>query len=95
MSDDGDWMIADVPQLVQMMDRLGVEAIVNLDGMWGAELTANLERYDESYPGRFHTFCQLDWAALAHPDGVSVLLESLRDSARRGARAGPSCPAAA
>jgi predicted TIM-barrel fold metal-dependent hydrolase len=86
LSDDGDWMIRDVPRLVEMMDRLGVEAIVNLDGMWGAQLTANLERYDESYPGRFYTFCQLDWAALANPNGLSVLLESLRDSARRGAR---------
>jgi predicted TIM-barrel fold metal-dependent hydrolase len=86
LRDDGDWIIADVVRLVAMMDRLGVEAIVNLDGMWGDELTANIERYDESYPGRFHTFCQLDWAALARSDGLSVLLESLRDSARRGAR---------
>jgi hypothetical protein len=32
----------------------------------GAELEANLDRYDRSYPGRFATFCHVDWAALAN-----------------------------
>ena len=35
------------------MDAWNVEAIVNLDGMWGDELEANLERYDRAHPGRF------------------------------------------
>ena len=35
------------------MDACNVAAIVNLDGMWGDELEANLDRYDRAHPGRF------------------------------------------
>lgn len=86
LSDNGAWMIGDVPALVRLMDDHNVATIVNLDGMWGDELEANLDRYDRAYPGRFATFCQLDWERLATDDGPAALAESLRDSARRGAR---------
>ncbi|PZQ90848.1 MAG: amidohydrolase [Leifsonia xyli] len=86
LSDDGGWMIDDVEALLAMMDARHVETIVNLDGMWGDELDANLERYDLAHPGRFVTFCQLDWAELAADDGVERLRASLDDSAARGAR---------
>lgn len=83
---DGEWMIEDPAALVAVMDECGVEAMVNLDGMWGEEVTANVERYDHAHPGRFLTFCQLDWAELAADDGVDRLRASLDDSAARGAR---------
>lgn len=83
---DGEWMIEDVAGLVAMMNEHDVAAIVNLDGMWGEEVTANVERYDLAYPGRFHTFCQLDWSRLAHANGVAELIASLDNSAARGAR---------
>jgi predicted TIM-barrel fold metal-dependent hydrolase len=86
LTDDGGWMIDDVPALLRMMDARHVEAIVNLDGMWGDELEANLERYDRTHPGRFHTFCQIEWSRLAEPDGLAALVQQLEDSARRGAR---------
>ena len=86
LSENGEWMIQDVPALVAIMDECGVQTMVNLDGMWGDEVTANVERYDRAHPGRFVTFCQLDWARLAEPDGVAALLDSLDDSAARGAR---------
>jgi hypothetical protein len=83
---DGEWMIDDVPALLRLMDECGVTTIVNLDGMWGEELTANVERYDRAHPGRFVTFCQLEWGRLAEPDGVAALTASLDDSVARGAR---------
>lgn len=83
---DGEWMIDDVPALLASMDARNVEAIVNLDGMWGEEVSANVKRYDLAHPGRFYTFCQLDWQLLAEPDGVARLIRSLDDSAARGAR---------
>lgn len=83
---DGEWMIDDVPALVALMDECGVETIVNLDGLWGPEVTANVDRYDRAHDGRFVTFCQLDWGLLAEPDGVARLTASLDDSAARGAR---------
>lgn len=86
LSDDGDWLIHDVGRLIALMDDHGVDAIVNLDGMWADELEANLDRYDRAYPGRFHTFCQLDWKLLADPGGEEALADSLRASAAAGAR---------
>ncbi|KQX08144.1 MULTISPECIES: amidohydrolase family protein [unclassified Leifsonia] len=95
LTEDDDWMVADVQALVAMMDAHGVQAMVNLDGMWGDEVSANVERYDSAYPGRFLTFCQLDWAVLTRAggesaegaaDGVATLIASLDDSAARGAR---------
>jgi len=79
----GEWMIDDVPALIADMDACGIEAIVNLDGMWGDEVTANVERYDAAYPGRFLTFCQLDWTLIDTP---AALIASLDDSVARGAR---------
>ncbi len=83
---EGEWMIDDVPALVAVMDEANVAAIVNLDGMWGDELAENIARYDAAWPGRFYTFCQLDWSLLAESDGVDQLLASLDDSHARGAR---------
>jgi predicted TIM-barrel fold metal-dependent hydrolase len=83
---EGRWMVADPGALVATMDACGVETVVNLDGMWGAEVSANVERYDAAYPGRFVTFAQMDWALLAEPDGVERLQRSLAESRERGAR---------
>lgn len=83
---DGEWQVGDPAALVALMDECGVETIVNLDGRWGEQVTANVERYDRAYPGRFVTFCHVDWARLAEPDGVAQLKASLDDSVARGAR---------
>ncbi len=82
----GVWMVDDVRALVASMDDCGVETIVNLDGRWGDEVTANVERYDRAHPGRFVTFSHVDWSRLAEPDGVAQLTASLDDSVARGAR---------
>src|SRR5205823_9972015 len=57
----------------------------NLDGMWDAELEANLERYDRAHPGRFVTFCQLDWSDTASPGFGERMAASLRRSVAHGA----------
>ena len=71
MRDDGGWVVEDVGALLALMDGVGVEAIVNLDGRWGAELEANLDRYDRAHPGRFFTFCHVDWADLDGPASLA------------------------
>lgn len=86
LSEDGLWMIGDVPEFVGVMDRLDIETVVNLDGRWGGELDANLDRYDRDYPGRFATFCHLDWRSLAHDDAERVLVEQLDRAHASGAR---------
>jgi predicted TIM-barrel fold metal-dependent hydrolase len=79
----GGWMVEDVPAFLALMDELDLETVVNLDGRWGAELEANLDRYDRAHPGRFLTFCHVDWADVDRPER---LLAGLGASARAGAR---------
>jgi len=79
----GGWMVEDVPGLLALMDALDLEAVVNLDGRWGEELEANLDRYDRAHPGRFLTFCHVDWAGVDRPE---QLVASLEASAQAGAR---------
>jgi predicted TIM-barrel fold metal-dependent hydrolase len=76
----GGWMAEDVGALLALMDSLDLETIVNLDGRWGDELEANLDRYDRAHPGRFLTFCHVDWGEPRR------LVASLGASSRAGAR---------
>ena len=81
------WSVADVGALIASLDEVGVEAIVNLDGLWGGELERNLDRYDRAHPERFVTFCHVDLRAIGRPgfDG-DALVESLTRSRDAGAR---------
>ncbi|MGN6300178.1 MAG: amidohydrolase family protein [Angustibacter sp.] len=82
----GDWTVPSVPDLVATMDEVNVGTIVNLDGCWDAELEANLDRYDRAFPGRFLTFCRVDWSLCSQSDDwPSAFAASVRDSAARGA----------
>ena len=78
-------MVKDVPRLVAEMDQCNIRGIVNLDGRWGAELAANLARYDHAYPGRFATCCHLDWRELSEPGFGDRLAAGLRSCADAGA----------
>src|SRR5580700_4943576 len=76
LTDSGEWMEKDVGRLLDLMDASNVEAMVNLDGRWGSELEENLDRYDRAHPGRFFSFCHLDWRLLDQPHGEDRLAES-------------------
>lgn len=83
---NGAWAVADVHRFVDLMDQANIERVVNLDGLWGEELDANLDRYDRAHPGRFLTCCHVDWSSLARPDAERALVAELRRSAERGAK---------
>lgn len=89
LSEDGDWLVHDVAALLAMMDAADVELVVNLDGRFGDELVENVERYDRAHPGRFATFCHVDWSILGQDDTstgqVSRLTAQLEVSAAAGA----------
>jgi predicted TIM-barrel fold metal-dependent hydrolase len=80
------WAVPDVAAFVGLMDSCNVAAMVNLDGLWGDELEANLDRYDRSHPHRFATFCHVDWAVLRGPNAEADLAASLERSVTAGAR---------
>jgi hypothetical protein len=83
----GDWAVPDAGKFVAMLDERNVATVVNLDGMWGDELEANLDRYDRAFPGRFVTFCRPDWSLCAGGgDWSESLADGVRESIGRGAR---------
>ena len=86
LSADGDWVVPDVEAMIGQLDGLNVDAVINLDGRWGGELEANLDRYDRAYPGRFATFCHVDWREAKRPGFTDRLVGSLEASASAGAR---------
>lgn len=80
------WMVPDVVRLRDQLDELGIAAMVNLDGRWGDELEANLDRYDRAHPHRFATFCHVEWDALAgDPRAPERWVKQLERSAASGA----------
>jgi predicted TIM-barrel fold metal-dependent hydrolase len=86
LTPDRDWVVRDVDELLAVLDTCNITAIVNLDGMWGDELEANLDRYDRTYPGRILTFAQADWELVRESDFGARMARTLEDSVRRGAR---------
>ena len=50
------------------MNEAGVRTVVNLDGLWGDKLKETLAALDESHPGRFLTFAQLNFDGIDSDD---------------------------
>ena len=86
LTGDGAWAAPDVGALLADMDSSNVEALVNLDGRCGDELEANLDRYDRPHPGRFATFCHLEWSALSEPGWPERVTAGLGAAASAGAK---------
>jgi predicted TIM-barrel fold metal-dependent hydrolase len=83
----GEWAVPDVGALLELMEACNLRAIANLDGRWGEELEANLDRYDRAHPGRFATFCHVDWAsAVSSGDLGRAAAGSLRAGVGAGAK---------
>jgi len=79
------WYGRDAAELVPVLDEMGVELIVDLDGGWGTELDARIAAYQARFPGRFLHFARVDWAAALRSDHPGeYAAEQLRDSVRRG-----------
>ena len=76
----------DLGQLVREMDLVNVAAIVNLSGGTGDELKQNLASLDFAHPGRFATFCNVDWAGLGGPGWTERAVAQLQADVQAGAR---------
>lgn len=77
---------ADIAQLVREMDLLNVQAIVNLSGGTGDRLRRNLDGLDCAFPGRFVTFCNVDWTGIGSPGWTEAAVAALRQDLAAGAR---------
>jgi predicted TIM-barrel fold metal-dependent hydrolase len=81
------WVCDNAAAVLATLDEVGVEGIVNLDGLWGDELERNLDRYDRAHPERFFTFCHVDLRSIGRPEfDAGALVASLGRSRDAGAR---------
>jgi predicted TIM-barrel fold metal-dependent hydrolase len=57
----GDWSGRSAGELAAVMDAVGIERLVDLDGGWGEGLRREIERWQEPLPGRVAVFAGLDY----------------------------------
>ncbi len=72
--------------LVDIMDSVNVRSVVNLSGGSGEALGRALDACDRGYPGRFVTFCNLDWSGVGRQEWADNACRQLRSDIARGAR---------
>jgi predicted TIM-barrel fold metal-dependent hydrolase len=83
----GDWPGRPVSELLALMDRAGVERIVDLDGRFGSLLEAEIARVQAPCPDRVAVFAGIDEANIPRdPAFGATEAARLHDSHRAGAR---------
>ena len=78
--------LAPPDELLAVLDRKNVRALLNLTGGTGTGLLETLQRYDRAHPGRFFTFTEPLWTRFGEPGFAQAQGEALEQAARAGAR---------
>ena len=73
-------------ELLPLMERKGIRAMVNLTGGIGKGLEAAIERFDRAAPGRFLTMTEPSFEHIAEPDYPQRQADALAHAKRAGAR---------
>jgi len=80
------WEKRDMAQIISELDFLNVATVVNLSGETGDVLKRNLEKLDQAYPGRFLTYCNINFSDLGAPGWSDSRRKALEADIRAGAR---------
>lgn len=80
------WEEVDLEQILRELDLVNVATVINLSGGSGDELKRNLEKYDFTYPGRFVTYCNVDFKGLGGNDWLKQATQQLASDVKAGAR---------
>ena len=72
-------------ELLPVMDRCGVQTMVNFTGGYGAGLEDCLTRYDRAHPGRFLTMTEPIYERFTDPDFPRFQAEAIEQAHRAGA----------
>lgn len=78
--------LAPPSELLPVMDRRNVQAMVNLTGGFGDGLKDAIARYDNAFPGRFYTFTEPWYSRLLEPDYPRFQASAIGDAHTAGAR---------
>ncbi len=78
--------LAPPADLLSVMDRKNVRAMVNLTGGVGAGIDQTLRGYDAAHPGRFISFTEPWWTRTNEPKYARFQAEEIERAHRNGAR---------
>jgi predicted TIM-barrel fold metal-dependent hydrolase len=78
--------LASPQELIEVMDRKNIRAMVNLTGGFDQGLTDTVARYDRAYSGRFYTFTEPSYPLFLKPDFHQLQAEAIEQAHKNGAR---------
>ena len=73
-------------ELLAVMDRKNIRAMVNLTGGYEAGLADTVTKYDRAYPGRFYTFTEPSYSRFKEPNYPTLQAQAIERAHRDGAR---------
>lgn len=73
-------------ELLAVMDRKNLRAMVNLTGGFGAGLADTVKKYDKAYPGRFYTLTEPSYPKFLEPNYPRIQADAIAQAHRDGAR---------
>lgn len=73
-------------ELLAVMDRKNLRAMVNLTGGYYAGLAEAVTKYDRAFPGRFYTFTEPCYSRFKEPDYPKIQAEAIGQAYRDGAK---------
>jgi predicted TIM-barrel fold metal-dependent hydrolase len=73
-------------ELLQVMDRKNIRAMVNLTGGFDKGLAEAVKKYDRAVPGRFYSFTEPAYARFKEPNYRKNQAETIEQAHRDGAR---------
>jgi predicted TIM-barrel fold metal-dependent hydrolase len=74
------------PRALEVMDRKGVRAMVNLTGGHGRGLAEGIVRFDRAHPGRFYTCAEPMFDEIQNPRYAQIQADAVDEAARAGAK---------
>jgi predicted TIM-barrel fold metal-dependent hydrolase len=72
--------------LLAVMDRKNIKAMVNLTGGYDKGLSDTVTKYDRAFPGRFYTFTEPSYSRFKEPDYPALQARAIEQAHRDGAR---------
>src|SRR4051812_4762076 len=73
-------------ELLAVMERKNIRAMVNLTGGYEKGLAETVARYDRAYSGRFYTFAEPSYSRLKERDYPKLQAQAIEQAHRDGAR---------
>jgi predicted TIM-barrel fold metal-dependent hydrolase len=73
-------------ELLSVMDRKNIRAMVNLTGGFDNGLVEAVNKYDKEFPGRFYTFTEPSYSKFLDPNYPRLQAEAIEQAHRAGAR---------